>query len=213
VSFGYVMDQVFRSAYPTWIVGVNVTYRVGRSADEASLARSRIEEAQARARLQSSELKAVRQLRPVGVAGRHERAPHQHQPGGARLAEKRLEAEQSASRSACSTTFLVVQAQRDLAQAPEQRASGRARVREGRHRIRDAARRRVGGGHHDRGVHGHHDRFREHRERSTAPLRRPRPPWRSDDRWGAGPRPVNHTTTSFLELGGSRPLSVISTPK
>jgi HAE1 family hydrophobic/amphiphilic exporter-1 len=117
VSFGYVMRQVFQSAYPTWIVGVNLTYPLGRSADDANLARSRIEEAQARARLQSSELKAVRQLRQsawqVDMNGRRINTSR----AGRALAEQRLDAEQKRFEVGMSTTFLVVQAQRDLAQA------------------------------------------------------------------------------------------------
>ena len=117
VSFGYVMNQVFQSAYPTWIVGVNVAYPLGRSADEANLARSRLEEAQARARLQSSELKAVRQLRQsawqVDMNGRRINSSR----AGRTLAEQRLDAERKRFEVGMSTTFLVVQAQRDLAQA------------------------------------------------------------------------------------------------
>jgi len=111
------MDQVFRSAYPTWIVGVNVTYPLGRSADEASLARSRIEEAQARARLQSSELKAVRQLRQSAWQVDMNARRINTSRAGRALAEQRLEAEQKRFEVGMSTTFLVVQAQRDLAQA------------------------------------------------------------------------------------------------
>jgi outer membrane protein TolC len=117
VSFGYVMDQVFRSAYPTWVVGVNITYPLGRSADDANLARSRIEEAQARARLQSSELKAVRQLRQSAWQVDMNARRINTSRAGRALAEQRLEAEQKRFEVGMSTTFLVVQAQRDLAQA------------------------------------------------------------------------------------------------
>jgi HAE1 family hydrophobic/amphiphilic exporter-1 len=117
VSFGYVMNQVFQSAYPTWIVGVNVTYPLGRSADEANLARSRLEEAQARARLQSSELKAVRQLRQSAWQVDMNARRINTSRAGRTLAEQRLDAEQKRFEVGMSTTFLVVQAQRDLAQA------------------------------------------------------------------------------------------------
>jgi hydrophobic/amphiphilic exporter-1 (mainly G- bacteria), HAE1 family len=117
VSFGYVMDQVFRSAYPTWIVGVNVTYPIGRSADDTSLARSRIEEAQSRARLQSAELKAVRQLRQSAWQVDMNARRINTSRAARTLAEQRLDAEQKRFEVGMSTTFLVVQAQRDLAQA------------------------------------------------------------------------------------------------
>jgi hydrophobic/amphiphilic exporter-1 (mainly G- bacteria), HAE1 family len=117
VSFGFVMDQLFQSAYPTWIVGVNVTYPLGRSADEANLARARIEEAQSRARLQSSELKAVRQLRQSAWQVDMNARRINTSRAGRSLAEQRLDAEQKRFEVGMSTTFLVVQAQRDLAQA------------------------------------------------------------------------------------------------
>ncbi len=117
VSFGYLMDQVFRSAYPTWVVGVNLTYPLGRSADDANLARSRIEETQARARLRSSELKAVRQLRQSAWQVDMNARRIATSRSGRSLAEQRLDAEQKRFDVGMSTTFLVVQAQRDLAQA------------------------------------------------------------------------------------------------
>ena len=113
----YVMRQVFQSAYPTWIVGVNVTYPLGRSADDANLARSRLEEAQARARLQSSELKAVRQLRQSAWQVDMNARRINTSRAGRALAEQRLDAEQKRFEVGMSTSFLVVQAQRDLAQA------------------------------------------------------------------------------------------------
>jgi outer membrane protein TolC len=117
VSFGYVMNQVFQAAYPTWIVGVNVTYPIGRSADEANLARSRLEEAQAKARLQSAELKAVRQLRQSAWQVDMNARRISTSRAARTLAEQRLDAEQKRFDVGMSTTFLVVQAQRDLASA------------------------------------------------------------------------------------------------
>jgi outer membrane protein TolC len=105
VSFGYVMDQVFRSAYPTWIVGVNFTYPLGRSADEANLARSRLEEEQARARLQSSELKAVRQLRQSAWQVDMNARRINTSRAGRSLAEQRLDSEQKRFEVGMSTTF------------------------------------------------------------------------------------------------------------
>jgi HAE1 family hydrophobic/amphiphilic exporter-1 len=117
VSFGFVMSQLFQSAYPTWIVGVNITYPLGHSTDDANLARSRIEETQSRARLQSSELKAVRQLRQSAWQVDMNARRITTSRAGRALAEQRLDAEQKRFEVGMSTTFLVVQAQRDLAQA------------------------------------------------------------------------------------------------
>ena len=117
VSFAMAMAQVLQAEYPTWIVGVTFTYPLGRSADEASLARSRIEEQQARARLQNAELKAVRQLRQSAWQVEMNARRITTSRIARALAEQRLDAEQKRFEVGMSTTFLVVQAQRDLAQA------------------------------------------------------------------------------------------------
>jgi outer membrane protein TolC len=117
VPFAMAMAQIFQAEYPTWIVGVTFTYPLGRGVEEASLARSRIEEQQARARLQSAELKAVRQLRQSAWQVEMNARRITTNRAGRALAEQRLDSEQKRFEVGMSTTFLVVQAQRDLAQA------------------------------------------------------------------------------------------------
>ena len=117
VAFGVAMDQVWRRDYPTWTLGVNVTYPLGRGIEDAVAARARLEEQQARVRLRSLEMRAVRQLRQAAwqmelnakriVTSRAARA----------LAEERLSTETKRFEVGMSTSFLVVQAQRDLATA------------------------------------------------------------------------------------------------
>src|SRR5207244_5512812 len=46
-SFGDALSQAFGPDYPTWSVGITVSYPVGRSHEEASLARAEIERRQA----------------------------------------------------------------------------------------------------------------------------------------------------------------------
>jgi len=117
VPFGVVWSQIVHADYPTWIAGINVTYPLGHSVEDAALARSRIEEQQSRARLQNAEMKAVRQLRQSAWQIEMNARRIQTSRLARSLAEQRLDAEQKRFDVGMSTSFLVVQAQRDLAQA------------------------------------------------------------------------------------------------
>ena len=117
VPFGQVMDQVFQREYPTWTIGLNISYPLGRGLEEAVLARSRLEAEQARARLQNLEVKAIRQLRQSAWQIEMNARRISTTRAGRSLAEQRLNSEQKRFEAGMSTSFLVVQAQRDLAQA------------------------------------------------------------------------------------------------
>jgi outer membrane protein len=112
-----VLGQVFRSDFPTWTVGVAMSYPVGKSAEEANLARARIERDQAQARLRDVELTAVREVRDAALRLEQNRQRIETAQLGRELAEQRLDAEQKRFEVGMSTSFLVIQAQRDLAVA------------------------------------------------------------------------------------------------
>lgn len=116
-SYGDALVQAFTPNYPTWSVGVTVSYPLGRSYDEARFAGAQVERRQAAQRIASLKLEteatvrqAARQLRSRGERIEAARA-------GATLAERRLADEQRRLDVGLSTTFLVTQAQRDLLQA------------------------------------------------------------------------------------------------
>src|SRR5206468_295544 len=44
-EFGSVVNQLFASKYPTWAAGVNVSYPVGKSVEDANYARAKLERA------------------------------------------------------------------------------------------------------------------------------------------------------------------------
>jgi outer membrane protein len=115
--FGTVVNQLFAHDYPTWSVGLSVSYPIGESADQANHARARLERTQAAERLKSAEARSVQQIRDAGWkidmnAKRIETARASRE-----LAEQRLDAERKRFEVGMSTSFLVIQAQRDLAQA------------------------------------------------------------------------------------------------
>jgi outer membrane protein TolC len=91
------------------------SYPLGKSAAEATLARSRLEHDQTAARLRSQELTAVRQVRDAAARLEQNQQRIETTRLGRELAEQRLDAEQRRFDVGLSTSFLVIQAQRDLA--------------------------------------------------------------------------------------------------
>jgi hydrophobic/amphiphilic exporter-1 (mainly G- bacteria), HAE1 family len=116
-SFGSVLNQLFSSNYPTWIVGVNVSYPIGQSTEQANSARTKLEEAQSVERLKSAEARAVEQVRDAAWKIEMNAKRIQTTRAARELAEQRLDAERKRFEVGMSTSFLVIQAQRDLAQA------------------------------------------------------------------------------------------------
>ena len=116
-GFGSVLSQVFGADYPTWSLGFTLTYPVGKSVEEANLARARIERDQAAARLRQTELGAVREVRDAALRLEQNRQRIETAQLSRDLAEQRLDAEQKRFEVGMSTSFLVIQAQRDLAVA------------------------------------------------------------------------------------------------
>jgi outer membrane protein len=116
-GFGNALGQVFSNDYPTWSLGVTVSYPLGPSFEAASRARAEIERRQAGHRIASLRIEAAETVRRAGrqihsAAERVEAAR-----AGATLAGERLDAEQRRFEVGLSTTFLVTQAQRDQLEA------------------------------------------------------------------------------------------------
>jgi outer membrane protein TolC len=116
-DFGSVIGQLFAHNYPTWVAGVSVTYPIGESADEANYARTKLERAQTAERLKSAEAKAIQQIRDAAWKIEMNAKRIETTRAARELAEQRLDAERKRLEVGMSTSFLVIQAQRDLAQA------------------------------------------------------------------------------------------------
>ena len=116
-SFGHALGQAFTPDFPTWSVGVTVSYPLGRSYEEAGLARAEIERRQAAQQIASLQLQTAETVRQAGRQVRSTAERVDAARAGATLAEQRFDAEQRRFDVGLSTTFLVTQAQRDLLQA------------------------------------------------------------------------------------------------
>jgi outer membrane protein len=116
-GFGSVLGDVLSNAYPTWTVGINVSYPIGTSTADANLARARLQLAQAEAQMKNLELQVTAQVRDVArqVQTNRKRVDSAH--ASRQLAERRLEAEEKKFAAGIQISFFVFQAQRDLAQA------------------------------------------------------------------------------------------------
>jgi outer membrane protein len=115
-SYGSVLGQMFDSTYPAWSVGLTVSYSLGRSFEEAGLARAQVERRQATQRIASLQLEIAETLRQA-VRQVHSTAERiEAARAGASVAHQRLDVEQRRYEVGLSTSFLVTQAQRDLLQ-------------------------------------------------------------------------------------------------
>jgi len=116
-GFGDALGQVFSNDYPTWSFGLTVSYPIGHSFEDASLARARIERQQTTQRIASLRIDAAETVRRAGRQVRSTAERVEAARAGASLAQERLDAEQRRFGVGLSTTFLVTQAQRDLLEA------------------------------------------------------------------------------------------------
>jgi outer membrane protein TolC len=116
-SLGDALGQAFTPDYPTWSVGLTVSYPLGRTYEKASLARAQVEGRQAAQRIATLQLETTETVRQAGRQVRSTAERVDAARAGATLAEQRFEAEQRRYEVGLSTTFLVTQAQRDLLQA------------------------------------------------------------------------------------------------
>jgi outer membrane protein TolC len=116
-GFGNVLNQVLKTEYPTWAVGLSVAYPIGPSVDEANQARGRLEAKQAEQRLRSAEGRVIQQVRDAAWKVEMNARRVDTARAVRELAEQRRDVEQKRFDVGMSTSFLVIQAQRDTAQA------------------------------------------------------------------------------------------------
>jgi len=116
-DFGSVLGQLFAHDYPTWAAGVSVTYPIGGGAEQANYARTKLERSQAGERLKSVQARAIQEIRDAAWKIEMNAKRIETTRAARELAEQRLDAERKRFEVGMSTSFLVIQAQRDMAQA------------------------------------------------------------------------------------------------
>ncbi|MEP7117639.1 MAG: efflux RND transporter permease subunit, partial [Acidobacteriota bacterium] len=117
VDLRQVLNQVVGGDYPTWTAGLSLSYPLGKSAQDAAAARAKLERQQAEQRLKTVQGEAIRQVRDAALQVEMQAKRIAATQAARELAEQRLDAERKRFDVGMSTSFLVIQAQRDLAQA------------------------------------------------------------------------------------------------
>jgi outer membrane protein len=116
-GFGTVLGNVFQGAYPNWTVGVQIGYPLGSSTAKANLARAKLQYEQAQSQYKNLEMLVAAQVRGIGRNVQTNQKRVASTRSARELQEKKLEAEQKKLAAGLSSTFFVLQAQRDLALA------------------------------------------------------------------------------------------------
>jgi outer membrane protein TolC len=114
---GYLdaLNTLFRNQLPTWSFGLNVTYNLGTSSADASVARARIQQNQIEVQLRQIDLQVTSDVSNAAIQVQNTAERVQAAQAARELAQQQLDAENSKFGVGMSTNFQVVQAQRDLA--------------------------------------------------------------------------------------------------
>jgi outer membrane protein len=116
-DFGGVLNQLAARDFPTWAAGVSISYPIGESAEQANYSRAKLERSQSAERLKSAQAHAIQQIRDAAWKIEMNAKRIETTRAARELAEQRLDAERKRLEVGMSTSFLVIQAQRDLAQS------------------------------------------------------------------------------------------------
>ena len=116
-SYFDTLGTLFQSKFPQWTLSLNFSYPLGTSAQEASIARAKIQGNQVAAQLKQIDLQVATDVSNAGVNVQNAVERVQAAQAARDLAQQQLNAENSKFAVGMSTNFNIVQAQRDLATA------------------------------------------------------------------------------------------------
>jgi HAE1 family hydrophobic/amphiphilic exporter-1 len=117
VGYASMFKSLLKNDYPQWSFALTFGYPIGNSTAEANLVRARLQYGQAQTQLRAAELTVVTQVRDAARQVMTNQKRVESTRASRELQEKKLEAEQKKFAAGMQTTFFVLQAQRDLAQA------------------------------------------------------------------------------------------------
>jgi outer membrane protein len=116
-GYNDALDQLFAGDYPNWTLGLNFSYPIGNSSADAAHAQAQVDYRRQRAVVENQEISIAQQVRVTARLVETGRKAIDATRAARELAQQRLEAEQKKFEVGMSTSFLIVQAQRDLAVA------------------------------------------------------------------------------------------------
>lgn len=116
-GFGDAFSSLFAVENPRWSFGLNVTIPLGNTAQDAALARGRVQLSQIEAQLAQVELQIVTEVTSAAIQLRNAVEAVQASQASRALMQQRAEAEEAKFGVGMSTNYFVVLAQRDLSDA------------------------------------------------------------------------------------------------
>ena len=116
-GYSDVLGQLADASFPMWTVGLQMSYPIGTSSEEAALERARLQIRQTEAELRQLELSVATEVTNAALQVQSISERIDAAIASRELAEEQLAAEESKFEVGMSTNFFVVQAQRDLATA------------------------------------------------------------------------------------------------
>jgi outer membrane protein len=116
-AYGNALSSLLGRNYPTWGISLNVTYPLGYSAARAEAARAQIQASQVVMQTHQLEVQVVTEVTDAAIAARNAFDEIETARQAQDLAAQKLDAEQKKFGVGLSTNYLVVQGQKDLADA------------------------------------------------------------------------------------------------
>jgi outer membrane protein len=109
------LDTLFRNRLPTWSMALNISYNLGTSTADASIARARIQQSQIEIQLRQLDLQVTSDVSNAAIMVQNAAERVQAAQASRDLTQQQLDAENSKFGVGMSTNYQVVLAQRDLA--------------------------------------------------------------------------------------------------
>jgi outer membrane protein len=116
-GYSDALSEVFGRDFPTWTLGVNLSYSIPNRSAKANAAYARISKDQALASFRRLELQVAAEVRTAARSVESGFKRVAASQAARRLAAERLDAEEKKFAAGMSTNYFVTQAQRDLATA------------------------------------------------------------------------------------------------
>ena len=118
-GYSDAIRQIGNARFPVWNVGLQLSYPLGTSSQDAAVERARLQVRQTEAQLRQLELTVATEVTNAAVQIESVEERVAAATAARELAEQQLDAEESKFEVGMSTNFFVVQAQRDLATAQD----------------------------------------------------------------------------------------------
>jgi outer membrane protein TolC len=116
-GYSDALSSLFTTNYPRWTAQLNLSYPLGTSLQQASVARARVQLNQTQAQVKQIELQVATDVTNAAITVQTNAQRVQAAQVARELAQKTLEAEQSKFEVGMSTNYNVILTQRDLATA------------------------------------------------------------------------------------------------